>query len=155
MSLGTRIALSLACVIGLAAPSPAAAAEWNQGEVTAVATQLEGATRELYDSFYKQPTQTIGSGQARAYQELKQQLRRVRQESRHLAAALTKGEGHDETLPVYRNLMEEVRNAQENARRVFSTGSVIEKANVVREALEKLSTYYVTSEGQAPNPPGS
>jgi hypothetical protein len=51
--------------------------------------------------------------------------------------------------------MEEVRNAQENARRVFSTGSVIEKANVVREALEKLSTYYVTSEGQAPNPPGS
>jgi hypothetical protein len=142
MSLGIRIALSLAFVIGLVAPGPAGAAEWNQEEVTAVAVQLQEATQELYDSFYKQPTQGIGSGQARAYQELKQQLRRVRQESRHLAAALTKGEDHDETLPIYRNLMEEVRDAQENARRVFSTGPVIEKANVAREALEKLSTYY-------------
>ncbi len=144
MSLGTRIALSLAFVIGLVAPGPAGAAEWNQEEVTAVAQQLEEATRELYDSFYRQPTQTIGSGQARAYLELKQQLRRVRQESRHLAASLTKDEGHDETLPIYRNLMEEVRDAQETARRVFSTGPVIEKANLVREALEKLSTYYTT-----------
>jgi hypothetical protein len=153
MSLVTRIALSLTFVLGLvAAPSPAGATEWNQEEVTAVAAKLEQATRELYDSFYKQPTQGIGSGQARAYQELKQQLRRVRQESRHLAASLTNGEGHDETLPIYRNLMEEVRDAQENARRVFSTGPVIEKANVAREALVKLSSYYTTGEGEAPDP---
>ena len=140
MSLGARIVLSLA--FALAAASSSGAAEWNQEEVTAVAQQLQVATTELYDSFYKQPTQGIGSGQARAYQELKQQLRRVRQESRHLASSLTKGEAHDETLPIYRNLMEEVRDAQENARRVFSTGPVIEKANTTREALEKLSTYY-------------
>ncbi len=144
MSLGARIALSLA--FALATASSSGAAEWNQEEVTAVAQQLQVATTELYDSFYKQPTQGIGSGQARAYLELKQQLRRVRQESRHLATSLAKDEGHDETLPIYRNLMEEVRNAQENARRVYTTGPVIEKANVAREALEKLATYYTTTE---------
>jgi DNA repair exonuclease SbcCD ATPase subunit len=146
MSLVARIVLSLAVVIGLATPGPAQVAEWNQKDVTAVSQQLEEATKELYDSFYKQPTQGIGTGQARAYQELKQQLRRIRQETRHLASSLTRGEDHDETLPIYRNLMEEVRDAEENARRVFSTGPVIEKANVAREALEKLSSYYTTEE---------
>jgi hypothetical protein len=106
--------------------------------------QLEQATKDLYDSFYKQPTQGIGSGQARAYLELKQQLRRIRTESRHLAASLGKGEGHDETLPIWRNLMEEVRSAQDNARRVYTTGPVTERANTAREALEKLAPYYDT-----------
>jgi hypothetical protein len=78
MSLVARIVLSLAVVIGLATPGPAQVAEWNQKDVTAVSQQLEEATKELYDSFYKQPTQGIGTGQARAYQELKQQLRRIR-----------------------------------------------------------------------------
>jgi hypothetical protein len=142
MSLGTRVASSFAFLVGLAVATPALAAAWNQEEVTAIAQQLEQATKDLYDSFYKQPTQGIGSGQARAYLELKQQLRRIRTEARHLAAALGKGEGHDETLPIWRNLMEEVRRAQENARRVYSTGPVTERANTAREALEKLAPYY-------------
>ena len=136
-----RIALCLVWVIGLAAPG-GAAAEWNQEATTAIAGELERATRDLYDAFYKQPTQSIGSGQARAYLELKQQLRRIRQEAKHLAGSLAKGEGHDETLPIYRNLMAEVRAAQENARRVYSTNPVIDKANVARAALDELSSYY-------------
>ena len=120
----------------------AGAAEWNQEKASATAGELQQATQDLYDAFYKQPGQGIGSGQARAYLELKQQLRRIRRESAHLAAVLEKGEGHDETLPIYRNLMAEVRDAEENARRVYSTGPVIEKANAARKTLEALSAFY-------------
>jgi hypothetical protein len=40
--------------------------------------------------------------------------------------------------------MEEVRSAQDNARRVYTTGPVTERANTAREALEKLAPYYDT-----------
>lgn len=138
-----RIALGLAAVcLGMAVPGPTRAADWKQEEVTAIAGQLQQATSELYDAFYRQPTQGIGSGRSRAYLELKQQLRRIRTEARQLASNLEKGEGHDETLPIYRNLMEEVRSAQENARRVYSTSPVIDKANATRELLDRLSSHY-------------
>ncbi len=140
MSLVIRAAICIVGALGLAGAT--SAEEWNQEDATAAAVELREATQALYDSFYKQPTQGIGSGQARAYLELKQQLRRVRLESRHLANSLEGGEGHDETLPIYRNLMEEVRSAQENARSVYSTSPVVEKANVARAALEKLAAFY-------------
>ncbi|MEN8182864.1 MAG: hypothetical protein ABFS46_10060 [Myxococcota bacterium] len=145
MILSRAFGVTVAVLLALTSPAPAADTDptpWNQEEVTAIAEQLKQATQELYDSFYKQPTQNIGSGQARAYQQLKHTLRRIRTESQHLAATLTKGEGHDETRPIYGNLMGEVRNAQEDARKVFSTSPVIERANAVRAILEKLSAYY-------------
>ena len=141
---GIRIVSSLALGIGLAVASPALGAAWNQEEVTSLARQLEKATQDLYDSFYKQPSQGIGSGQARAYLELKQQLRRIRTGSRQLAATLANGEGHDATLTIWRSLMEDVRSAQDNARSVYTTGPVIERANAAREVLEKLAPYYQT-----------
>ena len=142
MSLVIRSAICLAWALGLA--GAASAGEWSQEGATAAAAELRQATQELYDAFYKQPSQGIGSGQARAYLELKQQLRRIRTGSRQLAATLGKGEGHDATLTIWRNLMEDVRSAQENARSVYTTGPVIERANAAREVLEKLAPYYQT-----------
>ncbi len=149
-----RIAIALV-VLALATPiSPAHAelATWDQAKVTALAKQLVESSTALYDSFYKQPPPTVGSGQTRAYQQLKQQVRRIRTEARELSSELEKGAGRDETLPSYEDLMATVRDARENARQVFTTSAVTDKAAAVRALLNQLGPYY-DPEFQALQPP--
>lgn len=143
MSIGRLVpvfaAVSLSLVAGgaLAALTP-----WDQAKVTGLARQLEKAAGDLYDTFYKQPVPTAGSGQTRAYQRLKQKIRGIRTEANQLAGDLEKGEGMEATLPAYEDLMEMVRSARDDARKVFTTKSVEEKATVVREQLNQLGPYY-------------
>ena len=113
---------------------------WDQAKVSGLAKQLQEATHQLYDTFYKQPK--VGAGQAKAYYRLKQDVRHLRSEAKGLAKALEKGAGHDETLPMYDDLMEVVRRARKNAAEVFSTQDVQQRATVVRELLNQLAPYY-------------
>jgi hypothetical protein len=127
-------------------------AAWDQAKVAALAKQLTPATDALYDAFYKQPPATVGSGQARAYQRLKQDVRRIRTEARELDGALAKGEGQEATLPMYENLMQVVRDARDDARQVFTTADVAERASAVRALLNQLGPYY-DPDFQAYQPP--
>lgn len=134
--------LVLGVALTLAAFSPPAHAElaaWDTEKVGALTKQLEGASKALYDTFYKQPQ--VG-GQKRDYHRLKQDVRRVRNEARHLADALTKGDGREETLPVYEDLMQYVRRARTNAGHVFTTTDVQARASEVRGLLNQLAPYY-------------
>jgi hypothetical protein len=115
---------------------------WDGAKAGAIAKQLVTATQELYDSFYKQPTPTVGTGQARAYQRLKQNVRRLQIEARELSGAIEKGEGQEQTLPIYEDLMQLVRDAREDARQVFTTAPVAEKAAAARGLLNQLGPYY-------------
>jgi hypothetical protein len=126
------------------APRPAAAqtAEWDQAKVTELAGQLSKATVELYDTFYKQPVPNVASGQARAYQKLKGQVRRIKTEARELSDSLGKGEGRVETQGNFDFLMQVVRAAEDNARQVFSTQQVREKADAARAVLAQIAPYY-------------
>ena len=69
-------------------------------------------------------------------------MRRIKSEARELAGALEKGEGREDTLPIYEQLMEIVRSARDNARRVFTTQDVQARAGEVRQALNQLAPYY-------------
>jgi len=132
----------LACglVAGLAVPARAELAAWDQDKVTALAKQLEDASKALYDTFYKQPK--VGAGQSRPYYRLQQDVRRLRLDARGLSRALAGGAGRDETLPAYEDLMQTVRRAQDNARRVFTTKDVHDRADAARELLNQISRYY-------------
>jgi hypothetical protein len=130
-------------VLGVALATPAAAelAAWDQAKVSALTAELEGATKALNDTFYKEPTPT-GAGNRRAYYRLKQNVRRLRSETRQLASALGEGAGREETLNIYEHMMMTVRQARNDATQVFLTHGVQERASAVRGLLNQLSPYY-------------
>lgn len=131
------VSLSLA-----AGGASAELAPWDQGKVAGIAKQLESAAKDLYDTFYKQPVPTAGSGQSRAYQRLKQKIRGIRLQAGQLAGDLEAGEGQEATLPAYEDLMQLVRSARDDARKVFTTKDVEVKATAAREQLNALGPYY-------------
>jgi hypothetical protein len=59
-----------------------------------------------------------------------------------MARALERGADRDETLPSFESLMETVRRAQDDARRVFSVAEMHERADAVREVLNQLAPYF-------------
>jgi hypothetical protein len=115
---------------------------WDQAQVMEVAKELVTATEALYETFIRQPPPNVASMQAHAYYELKQFVRLLRIEARHLARSLENGEGREPTLPVYRNLMQLARSARDDAGRVFVARDVGERAAAVRGVLNKLGPYY-------------
>jgi uncharacterized membrane protein YccC len=141
MSRPISSALALVLLLtGVASSARAELAAWDQAKVSGLAKQLQQATHDLYDTFYKQPK--VGAGQAKAYYRLKQDIRHLRSEAKGLATALEKGAGQEETLPVYEDLMQAVRRARENAGQVFSTQDVQQRATAVRQLLNQISPYY-------------
>jgi hypothetical protein len=129
-------------VFAVGAPGRAELAAWDQAKVTALAKQLQESAKDLYDTFYKQPVPGAGSGQAQDYRRLKQEVRRLRSEAGELAGALGKGEGREDTLPIYEALMQKVRDARELAARVFTTQDVQQRATAVRQLLNQITPYY-------------
>ena len=134
--------LALALAASLASPASAELAAWDQAKVTAIASQLSDASSSLYSTFYKQGPPRLASGQGTDYRALKQKVRRIQSESKELASALAKGDGRDDTLDIYDNLMTLVRDAREDARRVFSTKDVQDAAGKVRQLLNQIAPYY-------------
>lgn len=125
-----------------AANARAELAAWDQAAVTAIAKELEKATHALYDTFVKKPAPSVGSVQSHTYYRLKQEVRLLRVEARHLAASLEKGEGREQTLPIYDHLMQLVRIARDDAAKTFNTQDVGERAAAVRGVLNRLGPYY-------------
>ena len=137
-----RCLLVLALALALGTPAVAELTPWDQAKVSALGKQLNEGTKALYDTFYKQPVPGAASGQAQDYRRLKQELRRLRSEAKEFSDALGRGEGREDTLDIYENLMTEVRDAREMAARVFTTKDVQERASAVRQVLNEISPYY-------------
>jgi hypothetical protein len=132
----------LAMTLLLAAPaSRAELATWDQAAVTALGKELETAADALYETFVNKPPPTLGSMQT-YYYRLKQEVRLLRSEARELAASLEKGEGREQTLPIYDHLMQLVRIARDDAARTFNTQDVGQRAAAVRAVLNRLGPYY-------------
>jgi hypothetical protein len=137
--------ISIVSFLALAVSGATARADvvaWDQAKVTEIAKQLTSATQDLYDTFYKQLPPTAGSGQSKEFYRLKQVTRIMKTEARELAEQLGKGAGHDETLPSYESLMENVRRARELGARIFATEDLKQKATAVRGLLNQLGPYY-------------
>jgi hypothetical protein len=131
--------------LAFAAPAGAAPAQaWDQAKVTALGEQLEAATADLWNTFRRQPRPTLGRGQANRFFQLQQQLRSLRSEARSLSGMLQDGAGHDETLPSFQSMMQTIRIAQDNARRVFTGVDVQAKAQLARDVLNQRTPFYET-----------
>jgi len=137
------LAIGLAAgLVTAAGPSAAELEKWNQAEITALSKQLADATQQLYDTFYRQPPPSVGSMHARDYYRLKQVIRRLLEEADQLHADVAKGDGMEETLPAYDDLMEKVRDAREIWARVFTSKELRDSADAARGILNQISPYY-------------
>jgi len=134
--------LVLAVILWLPSGSFAELAKWDQERVTALGAELKEACDALYETFLKEPEKTVGSGQARDYYRLRQIVRRLKGDARQLSSALAKGEGYDQTLPIYESLMVMVRDARETAKRTFTSNYVLDKASAVGDVLRRIAPYY-------------
>ena len=83
----------------------------------------------------------IGSSE-RPRHELKDRLRLMENESKHLAAELKDGQGRDATYPVFQRINSIRRDAVEDAQRVYLQQPVRDKIESARGPLEKLAGYY-------------
>jgi len=138
-----HLILPLAMTLLLAAPgSRAELAAWEQAKVSALGRDLATATDALYDTFIKQPTPGLGSMQSHAYYRLKQLVRLLRIEARELAKSVEKGEGREQTLSIYENLMQLTRSARGEASKVLVLQETGERAAAVRGVLNQLGPYY-------------
>ena len=144
-----RRAAPLALAATLAAHSVAAdgheeaAPEWDQEQVTALAEKLAEAAANLFREVSRNRGQEqIGSGQARAREQFRDDLRTARDTSRNLARALGNGQSREQTTPVYRRLMMLVRNARETARRLMIEKPELEHVATANAALDALAPFY-------------
>jgi hypothetical protein len=136
------VLLALAVTLWLPSGSFAELAQWNQERVTVLGAELSEACNALYDTFLKEPEKTIGSGQSRDYYRLRQLVRRIKGEAKHLSSSLAAGEGYDQTLPIYENLMTMVRDAREISKRTFTSNYVLDKAAATADVLRRIAPYY-------------
>jgi hypothetical protein len=137
------ICLLAMTLLVLSAPhARAELAAWDQAKVTALGKELVQATDALYETFRKQPPPSVGSMQSDSYHRLKQFVRMLRAVSHEFAGSLEKGEGREQTLTIYDNLMQLTRSARDEAGRVFVAQDVSQRAAAVRRVLNQLGPYY-------------
>ena len=110
-------------------------------EATAAATELAASLDGLRDALRKAPPPGIGGGM-RSRHELRDRLRLMENESKHLAAELKDGQGRDATYPVFQRINSIRRDAVDDAQRMYLQQPVLDKIESAREPLEKLAGYY-------------
>jgi len=143
MSKHSTVGLLGAAALALAVPQAwAGLAAWDQAKVTALSKQLADAAGTLNETFYRQPVPTAGSVQTRGYARLKEAVAKIQREAKSLNGKLENGADRQSTLNSYQDLMQTVNTAREEAKGVFATSDVGEKATLVRGVLNQLGPYY-------------
>src|SRR5262245_39925765 len=142
MRTAARLAASLAGLLLLAAGARAELASWDPARVTELAKQLDAATSALSQSFRRQPPPTLGAPHRQRYFRLQQEVRQLDREARSMVRALQRGADRDEALASWESMMETVRRAQDDARRVFTVAEMHERADAVRDILNQLAPYF-------------
>jgi len=139
--LGTLLA---ALAVGVSSPVLAERAAWSQERVTKMAHELVAKVDVVRDAIRQGPQSDQASGQGSSFYRLKQDVRRIRNEARQLAAELDGGSGFEQTLPVYEDLMTLSRDVAENARRMFMPEPTLAAITEVGEVLLRITPYYAS-----------
>jgi hypothetical protein len=137
------VATTIALVVGFAAVVSAELAEWDQERATAIAKELADESRHVYDAFYKMSMRSGAPvGEAYEIHQLKDTLRLLKSEARHLASELGKGAGHDETLSIFKRMLSLVRDARRLIQRIYTQQSLLDAIAKAGDALRRLEPYY-------------
>jgi hypothetical protein len=135
------VALAAALLVG-AWPASGELAKWNQERVAKLAGELAESTKDLESPVRQDPNQTYGSGQAQDYHRLRDELRLIRKETRHLARRLADGASREETDPVWQRVGVLARNAAEIAKRMHLPEPVLDSIAQTADLWRRLRPYY-------------
>ncbi len=142
LAMGASLALLLSV---FASGAFAQAAAWDQKAVTAIATKLEAALRDLQITVRQNPQTQLGSSQRRAQFTARESLRLLVSTSQRLASQLRAGEDLDATLPTYRRLQMLRRDAERAARRADIQAPTIERIASAQALIDQLMPFYGTA----------
>jgi hypothetical protein len=142
-----RLLGSIACAAALALAAPARGADptpWDQAKATELAQQLAANAGAAYDAVYRNLSlsQTAGSGQSTLYLRLKDRVRVVRAESRHLAKALADGQSREETIFSFQRLLTTVRDIRVVGNRMMLDKPTLDVFAAAHGTLRELGAYY-------------
>ena len=129
-------------------PSKTEPGGWNQGRVTAIAEKLAAEFAELQMQASQHPPD-ISFSQQRAQYELEEDIRLLKNTSRHLATQLKAGKGREETAPIFKRMETLRADAEENARKTVVTERLLDQILQAGGVLLQLQPYY-----REPEPPG-
>jgi hypothetical protein len=129
-------------------PSKTEPGGWNQGRVAAIAEKLAAEFAELQMQASQHPPD-ISFSQQRAQYELEEDIRLLKNTSRHLATELKAGKGREETLPIFKRMKTLRADAEENARKTVVTEHILDQILEAGGVLLQLQPYYREAE-----PPG-
>lgn len=134
--------LGIVCLVGALASHAAAAGEaWDQPGVTALAGKLHHGVAGLRQEI-RSVSRDVGTGQARAYYRLVDNLRVIERETRYLHGVLVEGAGLDETLSLYVRIAILRRDCAEEMRRQFLGSSALERIDQARSIVKQMDPYY-------------
>jgi hypothetical protein len=135
------LVLGLTLGLGQLAAAQQKEAGWNQGRVTAIAEALAEEVSKLDMAAARVPPD-ISYSQQRAQYTLQEDIRLLKNSSRHLANQLKAGKAREETRPIF-NRMEQLRgSAEENARRTLIPEQMMDQILNVGGQLLQLQPYY-------------
>jgi hypothetical protein len=141
----SRLAMgaALALVLSLSASSVWAETKaWDQKAVTAIATKLASALRDLRVTVRKSPQATKGSPQRRSQFTARETLRMLVITSQRLAGQLQAGDDQDATLPTFRRLQSLRRDAEQDGRRADIAAPTLERIASAQALVDQLAPYY-------------
>ena len=134
-----------ALIHGLALAPLAAQAElpkWDQPRVTNIANELAEAVNKAAVEVDKQKGSRVDVSKERAFYELREDMRLVRNTTRHLSKELQEGKGREETYPTFKRIKTLRNDAAENARRADMPESTLAALTSAGELLNRLRPYY-------------
>lgn len=127
---------------GIASGEEIESKAWDQQAVTAIAKDLAESLSEVEDAFRNEPGNMMPTGDQRSRHAAKQDLRRLRRETRHLARELESGMGREETLNIFLKVQELTHDAARNGKRAALTKPTLDHVEEGRTHLMKLAPYF-------------
>lgn len=136
------LAIVAACVALASIPAAAEPAQWDQAAVTAIGKQLATATSGWWQAVRQQGGDTVGDGDAQPEFGIANKARTIDEMGEGLSARLAAGQGHDETVDMYRSLKEVVDDTQVLTEQAELDQPTIDAWAKVQAAMGQLAPYY-------------
>ncbi|MDJ0866640.1 MAG: hypothetical protein QNK03_11060 [Myxococcota bacterium] len=117
--------------------------EWDQARVTELAKELAQTVRDIRSQVQRTVSGNLATMQAHNRHNVIDNLRLIRNETRHLANELEAGKGYEETLPIARRIDTLIDRAARQMRTIGLTEPVLTRIEKADQIIEQIRPFYM------------
>jgi hypothetical protein len=148
-SIGWIGAAAAVLAIGAAAPAGAEPAKaWDQQRVTQLAGELAAAAKQMRKAKRNEPPQPA-SLRERARARYLETLKGLEKSTQQLEGRLKAGDGYEATLPIAEKIRSQLRDAEEDGKKLMTTAQMMELYLPLEKILDEIGPYYFTPKTEA------